>query len=587
MKDLIYNELVATPGYELDFAVGTTYSLDAEAYLAVALSFARLGEAGLEDFNNPLRLLEGLRQANKKIAVFCNRGGLKPPVRTNALYAMLDQSVFEVADTKNPLANFHPKIWLIKEHAIDNRSLKQIKLIVMSRNLTRDNSLDIAATMTAPLGEKPSAALRAKHEPIKSLLLRLAEKSSPEKRKAVKRLAADVDTMGRFELADGYEDYDFLPLYFGVPLNPGIDFRTEIPAEKLAIVSPFIDLDTLTWMTDYRSKSEKVLITRIDSVTPQIMDLFSDGNRSIWVPTDLMEQNDVQPMNLHAKMYFSWGPKSGGIHQWLGSANATQNGFSRNSEFLLRLTLRRGQNQFQKFLAEFCDPEKQMFRKLTLLQETEPPRINKSLSMDVRRILLRQNNLTAKVEHKGTYHICITARRVEGINGDISVAPIQEPHNMAVLSHETKCCEIEVADAARLSEFYILTVMPHFDDIEPIKLAIKIPTEGIPEDRDDRIFRSLLDTRDKFMNYIAMMITDSPMQLSEMLCTSREVNLSSCLSGYHPYSGLYESLIRLASTNPERLNDIREVVDKLDTAVVPESFLQMVEVFKSTIKKLR
>ena len=57
MNDLIYNELVATPGYELDFAVGTTYSLDAEAYLAVALSFARLGEAGPEDFNYPLRLL--------------------------------------------------------------------------------------------------------------------------------------------------------------------------------------------------------------------------------------------------------------------------------------------------------------------------------------------------------------------------------------------------------------------------------------------------------------------------------------------------------------------------------------------------
>ena len=37
MNDLIYNEIVATPGYELEFAVGTTYSLDAEAFLAIAL----------------------------------------------------------------------------------------------------------------------------------------------------------------------------------------------------------------------------------------------------------------------------------------------------------------------------------------------------------------------------------------------------------------------------------------------------------------------------------------------------------------------------------------------------------------------
>ena len=42
MNDLVYNEIVATPGYELEFAVGTTYSLDAEAFLAIALSFARL-----------------------------------------------------------------------------------------------------------------------------------------------------------------------------------------------------------------------------------------------------------------------------------------------------------------------------------------------------------------------------------------------------------------------------------------------------------------------------------------------------------------------------------------------------------------
>lgn len=173
MNDLVYNEIVATPGYELEFAVGTTYSLDAEAYLAIALSFARLGDATDADFQSPLRLLEGLRQANKRVAIFCNRGGLQPPVRTNPLYAMLDKSVFEVADESKgkELANFHPKIWVIKEHSLDDRSKRQIKLIVMSRNLTKDSSLDIAVTMTAPLGIRTNAELRRKHQPLKDLLL--------------------------------------------------------------------------------------------------------------------------------------------------------------------------------------------------------------------------------------------------------------------------------------------------------------------------------------------------------------------------------------------------------------------------------
>ena len=120
MNDLVYNEIVATPGYELEFAVGTTYSLDAEAFLAVALSFARLGDVTDADFQSPFRLLEGLRQANNRVAIFCNRGGLQPPMRTNPLYAMLDKSVFEVADERKgkELANFHPKIWVIKERSL-------------------------------------------------------------------------------------------------------------------------------------------------------------------------------------------------------------------------------------------------------------------------------------------------------------------------------------------------------------------------------------------------------------------------------------------------------------------------------------
>lgn len=588
MNDLIYNELVTTTGYELDIAVGTTYSLDAEAYLAVALSFARLGEARAEDFNNPLRLLEGLRQANKKIALFCNCGGLKPPVRKNALYAMLDQSVFEVADSHDALANFHPKIWLIKEHSIGNRSQRQMKLIVLSRNLTLDNSLDIATTMTAPLGVKPSAAIRAKHEPLKLLLLKLAEKASPLKRKAIRRLAADIDTMGRFELADGYEDYDFLPLYFGELLNPAVDFRAEIPAEKLAVVSPFIDFETLNWMISYRNLSEKILITRFDQVTPEIMRLFSDKNRSVWVPTDLLEQNDVQPMNLHAKMYFSWGPKSGGVHLWLGSANATTSGFYRNAEFLLRLTLRRGQNLYQKFVAEFCDPKKQMFRQLETVAAESVERSDNSLSIAVRRILLRPGNLSAVVTNTDNgYRISITARRTKGIDGEICFAPIQEPNNEAVLDGASRSCEIEVVDAARLSEFYIITVTPHTEDIEPIKITVKIPTEGIPADRDDRIFRSLLDTRDKFLNYIAMMITDTPLQLSDILQSAEGKGQDQAQAVHNQASGLYESLLRIAADNPARLVDISEVVGRLDAQVVPESFRQMAEVFKSTIKKLR
>lgn len=591
MNDLVYNEIVATPGYELEFAVGTTYSLDAEAYLAIALSFARLGDATDADFQSPLRLLEGLRQANKRVAIFCNRGGLQPPVRTNPLYAMLDKSVFEVADESKgkELANFHPKIWVIKEHSLDDRSKRQIKLIVMSRNLTKDSSLDIAVTMTAPLGIRTNAELRRKHQPLKDLLFILADKANAYKRKKIKQLANELDTMGSLKLAHPYEDYEFLPIHFGENLNPAINLRQVLPGERMAVVSPFIDAETLMRLNDYRRTQEKLLITRLDSLTPEIMELYSGGNMEVWVMSQIAEQNDIQPMNLHAKMYFSWGIKGGGINLWLGSANATHSGFYRNSEFMVKLKLKRGRNQFEDFKAEFCDEKKQMCERITSLPDIETVKEDNSLAISVRKNLISRNNLTAQVVSTGDdYIITVNAKRIKDIHGKITLAPIQEPWNEVELTPELQQCRVKVTTRSHLSEFYILKVVPFDEDITPVKIVIKINTTGIPEDRDDHIFRSLIDTRDKFLNYVEMMITDRPQELASlMLQTDDTISMGSNAMVTHRGNTLYESLLRIAATNPDRLEDIEDLVNRLDTKVVPDSFRQMSEMFKRSIKKLR
>lgn len=591
MNDLVYNEIVATSGYELEFAVGTTYSLDAEAFLAIALSFARLGDATDADFQSPFRLLEGLRQANNRVAIFCNRGGLQPPVRMNPLYAMLDKSVFEVADERkgNELANFHPKIWVIKERSLDDRNKRQIKLIVMSRNLTKDTSLDIAVTMTAPLGIRTNAELRRKHQPLKDLLTILADKANADKRKKIKKLANELDTMGAFEIEQPYEDYEFLPIHFGENLNPTIDFRQEIPGEKMAVVSPFIDAETLTWLNDYRRTQEKLLITRIDSLTPEIMELYAGENREVWVMSQIAEQNDIQPMNLHAKMYFSWGVKGSGINLWLGSANATHNGFYRNSEFLVKLKLKRGRNQFEDFKAEFCDEKKQMCEKITSLPEIETEKEDNSLAINVRKNLISRNNLTAEIdETDDNYIVTISVKKLSNIPGRITIAPIQEPWNEAELTPGLQQCQIKVATRAHLSEFYILKVEPCDKGITPLKIAIRIITKGIPEDRDDHIFRSLIDTRDKFLNYVEMMITDRPQEMTAIMMQNLESGaFGTITTSTRRTNTLYESLLRIAATNPDRLEDIEELVNRMDTKVVPDSFRQMSEMFKRSIKKLR
>lgn len=602
MDDLVYNEIVATPGYELEFAVGTTYSLDAEVFLAIALSFARLGDVTDDDFQSPLRLLQGLHQANKRVAIFCNRGGLQPPERTNPLYAMLDKSVFEMADERkgHELSNFHPKIWVFKERSVDNHDLRQIKLVVMSRNLTKDTSLDVAVTMTAPLGVRTTVELRRKHQPLKDFLMILAEKANSVKKKKIRKLAKELDSLGEFDVEPPYEDYEFLPIYFGENLNPGINIKRDLAGQKMMIVSPFLDKELIgkdgnpnpiKWLNDYKPSGEKVLITRMDSLTPEIMKFYSKDKHEIWVMSQIAEQNDIQSMNLHAKMYFSWAPetKRDGIYYWLGSANATENGFNRNSEFLLRLTLSIGRGRFEEFKAEFCDEKKQLCEQITSLPEFEPVKEDHSIAAAIRKNLINRHNLSAEVsETDGAYVVMISAKKCKGIDGKITFAPIQESWNESELMPDTLICRLKVSSRIHLSEFYILNVTPSDETIEPIKMAIKIPTKGIPEDRDDHIVRSLIDTRDKFLNYVEMMITDRPQELATLIMQSDESNaIGTKAMVSHRDNTLYESLLRIAASNPDRLEDIEELVNCLDTKVVPDSFRQMTEMFKRSIKKLR
>lgn len=603
MNDLIYNEIVATPGFELEFAVGTTYSVDAEVFFALSLSFARLGEdVSDEEFNSPFRMLQGAEKAMKKIALFCNRGGLAPPKKVNRLYAMLDKCIFEVYDKHNKLANFHPKLWIIKERSLSDPEERQIKLIVLSRNLTKDSSLDIAVAMTAPLGVKNNKNIRRKHEPLKSLLLYLAQFADRKKKKKISALAADLDSLGSFKLTDRYDDYDFIPLLFGENLNRDIDIKEQLPGRKMIVVSPFLDKNepvyasegekpsVLEWLNDYGRTSRKVLITRMESLTPEIMDLYSGENREVWAISPLAVKNDIMPVNLHAKMYFSHSPREGGEYLWLGSSNATHNGFYRNSEFLLRLKLRKSRGQFDKFYKEYCDEEKQLFKRVEMREiDSNTVKEDHTLSIQVRSSLISSNNLSATVQKADTgYVVRITARRFKNISGTVSFAPIQHPFAAVEMDRDSKECILHVDNVMDLSEWYILSVRPFEDsNLEPIKMSVRIPTSGIPDDRDARIFKSIIDSEDKFLKYIELMVSDNPMELTAQFSALTENGYRStpAFATQVPVT-IYESLLKTVYSNPEKLRDIRDFIEKMNPDVVPRQFDNISKMFEKILKKL-
>ena len=141
-------------GYDVDFAVAFTYSLDLEALLGVPVSLGLLDDdmdTGL--IENPFFLLEAIRKSSDKIAIFCNAGSIALPRNIRSVFALLENSVFEV--NLSGMNSFHPKMWFIKY--TNDEGASYIKLIVLSRNLTFDRSFDYEVEMTGQIGIRNKA----------------------------------------------------------------------------------------------------------------------------------------------------------------------------------------------------------------------------------------------------------------------------------------------------------------------------------------------------------------------------------------------------------------------------------------------
>jgi hypothetical protein len=91
----LYIEALKPPaGYSFDRGVATTFSLDLITLLIAPLSFA-LFECREEKelYLDRLDILEALRRAADKLAVFCQRGRIYIPSTSSLLYSYLEQMV--------------------------------------------------------------------------------------------------------------------------------------------------------------------------------------------------------------------------------------------------------------------------------------------------------------------------------------------------------------------------------------------------------------------------------------------------------------------------------------------------------------
>lgn len=586
-NDIVYTDVLQSDGFMIDYAVCTTYSLDMPSLLSIPFMLGTMTDLTEATMRSPHLILETINQSAGKFAVFCNAGCMAVPQANSKVYSLLEQSVVQVTlqAKGGGFVNFHPKVWIIKETNPDTGA-QQIKLIVLSRNLTGSNDLDVVCELIGKIGTKTATRkAQGKHAPLVDFLTWLIAKADNSTiRKNMRSLCKDIDYIERFDLTNSpFEDYEFFPM--GIPGYYGYTKCFEQSmlnhATEMLIISPFVDKNILNQMISCSPGAKKTLITRQASVTQEIINLFNDG---IYTPKEVLTdkvEKDVA-VDLHEKVYFirRYEGNSSYNHLYLGSTNATMNGFGRNVEFLLHLKFAPYQSSYEKYRNELINDSKGcMFDQVISVAEEDSGKEDVTNELMLRRAIsaILQAQVTS---NDGSYTITIQCQTNRMPSEPVFLYPLGCDGKEQVLVDGLTFKEMPL-DA--LTEFYTMR-------IGDLRRLIKIHTEGIPTDeRDKAIFRTFINTKGKFINYLAFMLTDEveqyileSQQLEKELANDKTSSLEQQIS-----TSLYEDMVIMAYKDPDRIASIRQIIEKADETVIPDHFMEMYNTFENVLKQIK
>lgn len=561
-----YGEALTPPqGYELDFAVGLTYSLDLEAFLSVPV-FLSCAEQTDEISNNPYLMLESIRKNSEKIALFCNGDGIKyVNPRNAAFFAMIENCVRPISMPEKTY--FHPKLWVIryKKAACPDK----LRVIVLSRNLTFDQSMDIAVTLEAEATE----IYNETHQGLADILAFVAKKTSPKKKRDnILSLADSIMHAGAFDCGNDFESYRFVP--FGVDGH-----RKEADvffswAYDTIVVSPFLTDSVVSKMAE--NAKNKKLITRMSSASKKVFEAFDE----VWIPKEEILNNEVLEegsengafRDLHAKIVYR--TTSTGNYLYLGSLNTTANAFYKNVEFMLELKYKPYHGGYWTVHDDLLPSENNVFRKL------DAPNLEPNLEADEMLSdfsdVVRAIEAAKVVANGDVYQIIIKSRRLAE---SVEIAPLMRPSVVKKLEEEI------MFDGMQLQELSCFYIVKRADQ----KRIVKIPTKGIPDDRNDVLFNQILKDKPGFFAYLLFLLSGGR---SEAVFQQEDFRrlLSNGKNSKTLYSltpSLYEQLLRAAAESTDTIINISDVVNKVDPDMIDGSLKELIELIKASVRKRR
>ena len=596
---LDYGDILSPPNnYQLDFAIGTTYSLDLDALIGAAISLGLSEETDTNLINNPIFLLEALRTTGDKVILFCEGGQIHLPRMPNPLYILLEEIVFQVNNSKtikNRYASFHPKFWILRYINEDNNVLYRV--IVLSRNLTFDRSWDISFSMDGFVSEEKTD----KNKPIKDFLEYLKDFSkNNEKNSKISEIINELSFV-HFELnSRDFFDFDFIP--------NGIDDYSIMNQplfvdsfDELLIMSPFLSKKLVRDFNEkIRNKSKAFLFTREDSLSGfknedcnnfeifTLKDQIIDGESAISEESDENSKNEIIKQDIHAKMFMSRHGKFTDLY--LGSLNATHNALNGNIEFMVKLRAKSDRLNLRILSEGLFDGEKggpnspfQLANIGNVSPVTSDDK-NSDLNLIIRNInrMNPKSNIIPKEKHFNVelFFDDFEEGFINNIDFEIKIRPLLSKEESKFAKHII----FEDLDKIQLSEFFVVSVSKKTGDENlNIQRVIKVPAFGLPEDREKDVIYSVVSDKEAFIRYVAFLLGDKYI-LSVMEAERGFGSNSSSLSFSIQLPELYEKMLKASVYSPEKFDELEFLIRTLsDDDVIPKGFENLYNTFKQVV----
>lgn len=582
-------------GYELDGAVGTTFTLDLEAALIAPLAFAafRIG-----DTRDPIAVMEAVRSAAGRLDIFCQGGQIVAPSTPSALVAFAEPMIHDVRRPR-PGRLFHPKVWFLR--FVAEGEAPTVRLLCLTRNLTKDTSWDVALRLDGVEERAPKASNRPISDLIRALPTMAVHALPADRAERVDALAESARRAG-WESPEGFKSaVGFWAFGLGGPApSPNFDGYRNL------VVSPFLNGEGLATVAPSARSSVTVVSTTedLDALTPGEPDHIEDF-RVVSAAADLANPDDQELVarddgsrlsGLHAKLYVV--ERNRAAHVFVGSANATGAAFGGNVEFLVELVGGATRFGVDRFLADEGG--------LGSILETYVPADAKEPDATDEAIRRLENALRDSAEVPLTAVVSPDngsfVERIEGaplrLSSDIDgrIELLTKPGRGAAIDHDLPVSAVlGPVDLDEITPFVVLRLTMTLPGGATVARAsvLRAQLVGDPGGRLDEILARQVDTPEKFLRFLLLLLGFAD---SGVLGDGADGDGSGVFRSFaRGNNGIFELLVRAATERPGVFDDLQRIVPNLQKtergrAALPEGFDELwavIEAARPDLERLR